>query len=193
NLVLTQDTVQTVSISGDKNLMAGIQTDVSDSTLTIRDRNGCNWLRSPGYEISVFVSENLLRYVTYYGAGNISSTNTLYAPQFTVDSWSGTGAVNIRVNSQDLTAIVRNANASIKVSGSAYNAFIYCADAGSVDLSGLPSTNVSIDQKSVRDSYVNVSGTLQASVVYRGNVYYEGSPTSVDSLITSSGRLIHLQ
>jgi hypothetical protein len=39
---------------------------------------------------------------------------------------------------------------------------------------------------------VNVSGDLHANIVYKGNVYYKGSPESIKTLITSSGRLIRV-
>jgi Putative auto-transporter adhesin, head GIN domain len=192
NLVLTQDSVQKIIVATDKNLLPGIRTDVNDSTLTIQNNNGCNWLRNPGYEINVYISSSLLQYITYYGAGNINSTNTLRADQFTVDSWSGTGSINLSVISNQLQANVRNANATITLSGQSTNTTVYCADAGSVNLVDLESVNVSIDQKSVRDCFVNVSGLLNADIVYRGNLYYKGNPVTIDSLITSSGRLIRL-
>jgi hypothetical protein len=192
NLILTQDTVQSITVSGDNNLLPGIHTDVTDGTLTIENRNGCNFLRDPGYVINVYVATSRLQYITYYGAGNITSTNTLNAGEFTVDSWTGTGSVNLMVNCGLFRANVRNANATITVSGQATAVSVYCAEAGSVNLINLSAVDVYVDQKSVRDSYVNVSGQLRADIVYLGNLYYQGNPTKIDTLITSSGRLIHL-
>jgi hypothetical protein len=68
-------------------------------------------------------------------------------------------------------------------------------DAGSIDLSDFPSTFITAYNKSVRNMYVNVSnnGTLDANVLYIGNLFYKGNPAVIDSVISNSGRLIHQQ
>jgi len=192
NLILTQDSVQSISVSGGKNLLTKIETTVLDSVLTIKNANGCNWLRDPDYQINVYISSNRLQKISYYGAGNISSTNTLVANQFTVDSWYGTGSVKLSLISKIASAFVRNNNASISFSGHADSTFVYCGQEGSVNMVDFISSYVSVDSKSIEDIFVNVTGSLQADIVYKGNVYFKGSPPIIDTLITNSGRLIHI-
>lgn len=80
---------------------------------------------------------------------------------------------------------------TIRLTGSADLAYVYCREASSVDLRGFPTQAVAIDSKSIRDISVNVSRALHANIVYKGNVYYKGNPTVIDTLITDAGRLIH--
>lgn len=192
NLVVTQDSVQQIIVEAGKNFMARIGTDVENNILTIKNNNKCNIFINPGYEINVYISANQLQKIDYYGSGNISSTNTLYVPTFTIDSWDGTGSIKLSLLTGQANAIVRNNNADITISGRSDNTYVYCADVGSVNLVDFISTQVSIVQKSIRDVYVNVTGSLQANVLYKGNVFYKGMPSTIDTLITSTGKLIHL-
>jgi hypothetical protein len=192
NLVLTQDSFQTVKVVAGKNLMRGIQTSVLDSVLTIQNNNTCNWLMNPDYQIDVYISSNLLQYISYYGSGNVSCTNTLRAAQFTFDSWIGTGPAELDLIADQTNVYIRNNNASVTISGQSANTMIYCAAAGSVDMKNFTSANMYIEQKSVRDIYVNVTNLLQAYIVFKGSLYYSGNPSIIDTVITSSGRLIHL-
>jgi Putative auto-transporter adhesin, head GIN domain len=191
NLFVTQDSVQHVSVEAGKNLADGIRTDVANHILTIKNDNKCGVLINPGYQVNVYVSGNQLQKISYYGAGNITSTNTLHAAAFTIDSWYGTGSIKLSLVSNQANAIVRNNNADITISGRSDYTYIYCAEVGSVNLVDFISTQVAIDQRSIKDIYVNVTGSLQANIFYKGNVFYKGKPAVIDTLITNSGRLIH--
>ncbi len=192
NLFITQDSVQQISVEAGKNFMDGIRTDVENNILTIKNSNKCNLFVNPGYQINVYISANGLQKIDYYGSGNITSTNMLHAPVFTMDSWDGTGSVKLNLTANQTNAIVRNNNADITITGQSDSAYIYCADVGSVNLLDFVCTQVSVNQKSIKDVYVNVTGLLQANILYKGNVFYKGRPGAIDTVITNSGRLIHL-
>ena len=192
NLFITQDSVQQVTVEAGENLVSGIRTDVTNNILTIKNNNRCNLFGNPGYEINVYISGSQLQKIDYYGSGNITSTNVLHAPVFTIDSWYGTGSIKLSLVANQANAIVRNNNADITMIGQSDNAYIYCSEAGAVNLEDLVSSNVDIEQKSIRDIYVNVTDSLHAKILYKGNVFYKGTPGRIDTLQTNSGRLIHL-
>jgi len=192
NLILTQDSIQMVRVGAGKNLVPGIQTSVEDGILTISNGNGCNWLRDPGYQVSVYIHSNRLQKITCYGAGNIQSTNTLRSTEFTVDSWYGTGSVNLSLTTGAAFAYVRYNNAVISLSGQADSSFFYCGEEGSVNATNFISNYVSVDSKSIENMYVNVTASLQATIAYKGNVFFTGNPSVIDTLVAGSGRLIHL-
>jgi hypothetical protein len=192
NLILQQDTAQTVRVEAGSNLVTAIGTVVSNGVLTIKDNNTCNWARTGQDPANVYISSAGLQKITYYGAGNVSSADTLRATLFTVDCWSGSGAITLNLVADTVYALVRTENATISLNGHGDSAYIYCGQAGSVDLFNLATRAVALDSKSVRDIDVNVSGALHANIVYKGNVYFKGSPETIQTLITSSGRLIHV-
>ncbi len=191
NLILTQDSVQQVTVTGGKNLLPGIGTSVSQQTLTIRDNNNC-LLTDPSQTVNLYVSSPQLQTITYYGAGDIRSTNTLKASTFTVDCWLGSGTIRLDLQATLVLALVRNENATVVLTGAADSAYIYCGEAGSVDMSALSTYATDLDSKTIRDIYVDASHGLHANIVYRGNVYYRNNPPVIDTLITSTGRLIHI-
>jgi hypothetical protein len=190
NLILTQDSVQKITVTGGKNLLPGIATSVSQQTLTIRDNNNC-LLTDPSQTVNLYISSPQLQTITYYGAGDIHSTNTLKASTFTVDCWMGSGTIRLDLQATVVLALVRNENATVVLTGAADSAYIYCGEAGSVDMSALPTYATDLDSKTIRDIHVDATHALHANIVYRGNVYYRNSPVVIDTLITSSGRLIH--
>jgi hypothetical protein len=193
NLILKEDSVQSLIVSANKNLLNGIRTSVTDQVLTIQNDNHCTIFANPADQVNVYISVDSLQKISYYGAGDIYSTNTLNASVFTVDSWFGTGTIKLDIHANQLNAYIRNNNAQIILTGQCNSSVIYCAEEGFVDESKLVSANLALDQRSVRDMYVNVSGYLNAKISYIGNVYYKGNPLRVDSLITNTGKLIHEQ
>lgn len=192
NLFLTYDSVQQVTVEAGKNLLSDVRADVENNVLTIKNDNKCNLFLNPGYQINVYVSGNRLQKIDYYGAGNITSTNTLYMPKFTVDSWYGTGSIKLSLVTNQANVIVRNNNADITLTGQSDDTYIYCAEAGSINLVDFISGNVNVEHKSIRDVYVNVTGSLRAKILYKGNIFYKGTPARIDTLTTNSGTLIHL-
>ena len=193
NLILKQDSIQSVNVETKSNLLDGIKTEVSDSVLTIKNANQCVLLANPDQVVNVYVSSSQLQQLSYYGAGNVTSTNTLHSDQFTVDSWYGTGSIILDVFTNQLNAYIRNNNAQLTFTGASYATAIYCAQEGFIDMFGLNTINLDLDQRSIRDIHINVSGSLKVRISYKGNVFYKGNPISIDSLYTSSGKLIHVQ
>ena len=70
-----------------------------------------------------------------------------------MDSWYGTGSIKLNLTANQANAIVRNNNANITISGQSEYTYIYCAEAGSVNLVDFISTRVAIDQRSIKDIY----------------------------------------
>jgi len=191
NLILTYDSVEKVTIEAGKNLIRNINLTVSGKKLNIHDNNAYKWSRNLDYTINVYVSSNTLTKVSYYGAGNVSTTNTWATNEFTFDSWTGVGSVNLQLDCETAQLFIRMANADLTVHGKSGYTRIYCADQGSMDLKDFESQDIQMDYRSIRNSSVYATRLLNASVLYKGNVFYRGTP-EVKSVYTNSGRLIPL-
>ena len=191
NLILTQDSMQQVQVSAGKNLLPGVQTEVSEGVLTIRDKNTC-LLRSLSDQTNIYISSDQLQKITYYGGGDVHSTNTLLSEVFSVDAWLGSGTIRLDVRAAQVVAQVHNENATIVLTGAADSAYVYCSEAGAADLSGMVSSAVRVYHTSIRDIYVNVTRALYTAIAYKGNVYYKGAPSVIDEKNTGSGSLIWL-
>ncbi|HTE23878.1 GIN domain-containing protein [Flavitalea sp.] len=191
NLILTYDSIEQVAIEAGENLIGGISLSVRDNKLIISDDNKFKWSRNLDYSINVYVSRIHLDRITYYGAGNIKSTNTWKASKFTIDSWTGIGTIDMSLESDYTELIIRMANADIKLMGKSKVTSIYCADYGTLDLEDFESEEVSMDYRSIRNSTIYVTKLLNAEILYLGDVYYRGTPL-IKSAFNSTGKLIVL-
>ncbi|MFT3827715.1 MAG: head GIN domain-containing protein [Chitinophagaceae bacterium] len=190
NLILTQDDEQQVSVETGENLLSDISTNVTDGVLTIHDNNSCNWARNLDNRINVYITVPKLSRILYYGAGDISSTNTLKSYDFYMDSWTGIGSVHLNVDATNTYVTQRQNNADISITGNSYYTFVYCTEQGTIDLRGLNSMIVNVDHRSILPVYINASDSIDAHVFHTGNVYYKGHPSKINTLYTNSGRLI---
>ena len=191
NLILTYDSIEQVAIEAGEHLIDGIVVSVRDNKLIISDDNKYKWSRNLDYTINVYVSRTHLDRISYYGAGNIKSTNTWKASKFTIDSWTGIGTIGMSLESDYTELIIRMANADIKLVGKSKVTSIYCADYGTVDLKDFESEEISMDYRSIRNSTIYVTKLLNAEILYKGDVYYKGTPV-IKSTFNSTGKLIVL-
>lgn len=193
NVILTQDTVNSIQVEAGRHLLSGIETTVNNNVLTIADKNTCNWVRDLDNRINVYIHTNALQKINYYGAGDVTCTNTLTAEHFTVDSKDGIGSFKLSLNTSFTDVILRKNNADITLTGQSDSAYVYCGDQGKADLRNLVCNYVWVDHKGLYDTYVYTKETLLANVLYKGNVYYKGNPVQKQVQCTNSGQVISLQ
>jgi hypothetical protein len=192
NVILTQDTVNEVQVEAGRHLLSGIETTVNNNVLTIADKNTCNWVRDLDNRINVYIHTNNLQQINYYGSGDVTSSNTLTAEHFTVDSKEGVGSIKLNINSAFIDLVLRKNNADVTFTGNCDSAYVYCGDQGKADLRNLVCNYVWVDHKGLYDTYVYAKHTLLANVLYKGNVYYKGNPVKTQVQCTNSGQVISL-
>lgn len=192
DLVLTEDSVQLLRVEAGANLLRDIKTELSGSSLTVRDDNQLKWARSLDQKVTVYLSTNTLEKIYYNGAGDISSTNQLNRPFFGLDCLEGTGTIRLKLNAGWSQVIIRDFNTDITLEGYTPNSYVYCAAQGSVDLRNYKTDYSFVDHRSIRDSYLSVDGKLEGAILYTGNVYYKGNPSTVNVAQKNSGKLIRL-
>jgi len=192
NLILKPDSVQKIMVEAGTHILSGISTTVNGDQLTVQDNSGCKMLRTDGNTVNVYISTGGLEKISYHGAGNIISTDTIRQTHFTIDCDEGSGSINLKLVADSVDAIIRTRNADISLGGHGHYALLYCAGEGSINLSQFTTHDLQIESTSIRDNTVNVTDSLYASILYLGNVYYSGSPVYIQSKISSSGKLIPL-
>jgi hypothetical protein len=192
DLILTPDSVQSIRVVAGKNLLSAITTSVSEGILTVADNNHCKLLRTDASPVQVYISTGQLQKISYMGAGNVSSTDTIRNTVFTIDCANGSGSINLKIVADSVNSIIRTRNTDITLSGHGSYVYVYCAEEGDANFSQFQARTVSVISKTLRDIYVNVSDSLDASVLYKGNVYYLGNPISIQSTVSNSGKLIQV-
>ena len=192
DLVLIQGSQEKITVEAGKQLEPFIETSVTNQTVTIRNNSSCDWLRSANEKVKVTLVVTDIDRISYYGAGDILSGNTLIENEIVIDSWSGAGNIKLNIQAQMIRATIHEENADIILSGKADQAVIYSTSRGTIDLRSLQVQHMTITQRSVRDAYVNVQQSIEAVIMYKGNIYMKGNPSQRKVQTTNEGKLIDL-
>ncbi len=193
NIVLTQDSVNAISIEAGDHLQPFIKTDIQNNILTLGNNSGCSWLKGPSETITAYISVKSLARVNLYGSGNISSTNTIISPGLWLDAYEAVSNVALNLQTDSLTLLIREEIAEYNLSGSASYASVYCGEKGTMNLGSLQVETMDFDMRSIRDAYIWVTGALDVRVQYKGNVYYKNNPALINYQHYNDGRLLPLQ
>ncbi|WP_323756113.1 head GIN domain-containing protein [Roseivirga sp.] len=164
DVYLLQDDEQTLRIETYENLMAIVDTYVSNGELIIKSNHNIRKAR----RLKVYISAPDFQNITLTGSGDINSENCMDLDHLNLKI-SGSGKI-------DICGTVDSLTASISGSGD-INSYGLNAKVVDVNLSGSGKIKVTaIDNLAIR-----ISGS--------GDVYYKGDPL-VDSKISGSGRVI---
>ena len=189
NLVLTQDTLESIKIIAAKNIEPNISVQNENGVLTIRNNTTCKWLRNPNENPTVYLGIKALDHIEYGGSGNVSSTNTIHADKITFYSATGAGNIDISLDAKQVTANVEYESADFIFHGKADVCYGYAGSRGTLDLKDLEVKHLALGYAGVRDVTVNATEVLEATIYHTGNVFYKGNPPNITTTFYSSGRL----
>ncbi|MFI5151525.1 MAG: GIN domain-containing protein [Bacteroidia bacterium] len=197
DLVLTQDTIEHITVVAGKHLIDNIETSISGSTLLIRNHNMCNFVRSYGRRITVYASVHRFSHLLYNGAGDVRSTNTLLAlgsdSTLYIQSDDGSGNVNLNVNAKILNSTINTGPGNITLTGMASTMNLRGTGFGVLNTTGLTCPHINLTNDAVSDMYVAINtpaaSYLNAQVYNNGNVYCKGRPSTLIQVVKGNGKL----
>lgn len=189
NLILTQDTVDKITVEAGSKVIGGIKTDILNRQLNIRNLNTCNWLRSYDKPLNVHVSVKNLWKIYYNGSGNISSTNTLKGDSVKIEIWGGCGSVNLDLDYNKGWFGMFMGTADFNLHGKCDMTSFYLNNMGLCQATALVSKYCVVTSRGSNDCYVNVKVSIWAIIENIGSVYYTGDPPGIGGRITGTGVL----
>ncbi len=190
NVIITRDTIDKLSVEAGENLHASIKTEMLGEALFIRNTAACKWLKSPSEKINVYLSVTRLNKIVYEGSGNVSSTNTLKANYFTIDSDAGAGVVSLSLNANHTRVILPREGPDIILAGSSDTCYTYCSSRATINFKNFVVKKMELDYGSVRNGFINVTEYLGGRIYHTGNVIYSGNPSNIKMEILSTGKLL---
>lgn len=193
NLVITQGPTYDIKLEGGENLLPDVETNINDSTLTIRNKNTFNWLRSYDYKITAYVTLPYLLNLLYEATSTVSNTDTLRQDSLFVISNGGSGYINLVVNINSTHFSINNGSVDMNISGRSGLNYIFSNGYGPFHCSDLNTTYTYISNFSSNDCYINADYLLEYKIKGLGNIYYKGNPILVPFLVTGKGKLIHME
>jgi hypothetical protein len=187
NVFIIQDTVFEVKVEAGNNLISNIQTELLGSTLILRNKNTCNWVRSYDQPFNVYLRMPVIKYVTSDGTGDIKSLNVITTDTFDVETRAA-GNISLIVNnskisshiygSGDLTLNGITHEHSCSIGGLAY---LYCM--------GLQTSYTYVHSYTTGICYVSATDFLTCQIDNVGDVYCYRNPPTIQKKINGDGQL----
>jgi hypothetical protein len=190
NLVIEPGNMPTLRLKGGKNLLSSIETEVKDSTLTLRNLAACNWMRDYKRALTVYVTASTLRSIRYEGSGDITMPQQLKFDSLRVDVLGGAGSFHLNVETEKLGLFLHYGTVDFNVEGKAIITSIFANSYGPFYCNDLISNIIYIRNSGTNDCYVSARHILEVEITSVGNIYYSGDPYQLKSNITGSGKLI---
>ncbi len=194
NLVLSQGPTTSIVVEGGSNLLNDITTEVDDDgTLTIRNLNNYNWVRSYDNKVTVYLQAKSIWLIRYETSGDITTTDTIHEDSLKVEAWGGSGTIKMTVDCGTSFFIMHYGAMDFNINGRSGVTYFFANSYGPFHCLGLKSDITFIRNSGTNDCYVNAKDRIGADIRSLGNVYYSGNPPIVDVSLTGSGQLIHLE
>lgn len=190
DLYITQGNYYKVVIETGQDLQSNIKTDVTDSTLQIKNINKCNFIRDPQATLKVYVTLPRLRMVRNGGVGTIYFEN-----QYVGDSMDvrigNSGDVHINVNLKYL-ATSTHGNGDLYATGSVDYSSHYTNGTNFLFLKDLTiKDRISVNSHTIGDCNIKSpqNGIMDLEIWESGNIYYTGNPGKINLNSQGTGQL----
>jgi hypothetical protein len=187
---LFKDTSNFAVIKAGKNLIPKILTSIKDSILTIENSNTFNFLRNYKDSIIIQLHTTSLNHIKYYGSGYIKSKNTIAQKLFALESWYGSGRIQLDLNTEVSSFGFHTGFCDLKVTGKSIENRLYGTEQGKIDCKDLITEKTFCHNRGIANWFVNATSELGVELYGDGNVYFTGTPKVVYSKFTAKGKLI---
>lgn len=187
NVFITQDSIFEIVVEAGENIAPLIKTEVRNNTLICRNENRCNWTRSYGKPLNIYIKMPYVKYITSNGTGNITSLNTITTDTFDLQT-KNSGNITVKAHSKkilshmhgsgDITLIGYTDEHACDIGGTG---FLYC-DALETNYTYLHTFTLGL-------CYVYATNLLICNIDRKGDVYCYGKPKTVIYSSKSSGKL----
>ncbi len=192
NLMILNDTFQSIEVEAGKNLLPEIVTEVSDGMLYIRNDNVCKYSRSYQKEIMVKVGTSFLDKLAFAGSARITSGNILSFSHLLMWLDGARGEINLEINIEELIIEHVSGNGLTVLSGEVKDGIINSEAQGLLYLKDLKISNLKMISNSYNDAWIWVTDTIDITISNLGNVYCRGNPVVRSYHRTGEGRFILL-
>lgn len=184
NVFITQDTVQSLRIETDDNVMSILETDVNANTLEIdfRAHRQVN-----ATKLNIYISMAALKMFSLNGSGDIKSTDTIKTNNLSLKI-AGSGKITMCVLAASVISEI-SGSGDIAISGKTDYESCKITGSGNINAFELYSRNAQIEIRGSGDCRITASEFLNAKIDGSSDIYYKGKPV-ITKDISGSGSII---
>ncbi len=177
-----------VKIEAGRNLQNLVKVEVNNGQLKITNNNKCNFVRSYKKKIIAYVKSPRLRSIYLYGAKNFIAKNTITTD--TIDYYlKGSGDMYLTVNNIKVTGHIHG-NADINITGTTTEHAVHATGQSFINCQNLLTSYTWIFYNCSGEGHINASGSIVALLYGAGNVYYKGTPSSLQVTRLGKGIIV---
>lgn len=186
-----QDTLRKVIIKGGENVIGLVELEYDSTSLSITNKNKCNFLRDFDNQIVVEIHYPFYKWIYSETDDSLVFKDTIHSNYLYVDQFLGGGKVILNTQADVLVMNASNGVGSYTLGGHADYADLRVQAGASGDATQLTSYSYLLDQNSTGDLKVNLdSAAANIKIKGTGNVIYTGDPDTIILTKTGDGELI---
>jgi hypothetical protein len=182
---ISQNSVSSVKIEGDENLLEYIEIENNGDELDIRTRRGYN-LR-PRTGIKIYVTAPSFDELAVTGAGELKTQTKISSAKNMDIRVTGSGDMILNIDAPSINTNITGSG-NIKINGGTRNFSTEVTGSGEVHAFDLLSESTDVEISGSGDVEVFASKQLKISISGSGDVKYKGNP-SVNQSIHGSGNI----
>ncbi|MEO6904566.1 MAG: DUF2807 domain-containing protein [Bacteroidia bacterium] len=187
NVFITQDSIFEIIVEAGENIAPLIKTEVQNGTLTCKNDNRCNFTRSYGKPLNIYIKMPYIKYITSNSTGDITSLNTITTDTFNLHT-RNSGNITINTHSKKILTEMHGSG-DLTITGHTNEHSCYIAGTGFLYCDALQTDYTYIHTFTLGLCYLNVTNFLICKMEQIGDVYCYGKPKTVWYTSTSSGKL----
>ena len=176
NLILVQDTVNYLVLSGEEKNINSVETSIEKDTLIIKDKSKFRLFNKTGRP-TIYMHFKKIRSLWVHEPADISNLDTIRLDVFSVFPIGEIGEVDLTV---DCEIFVMHCSANtlgyLHVKGKAGLCQFFNRYGCTFFADSLHAKNAEIINESIGDVFINASEKLSVYLWGNGNIYYYGSP-----------------
>jgi len=174
---LIPDTVQYAEVTGGKNFIDQIETEVSGNRLEIDDNIGCKFVRSYDREYKVKVHFVSLTHIEHHAAKPLTSSDTIRGNTIDIDKWAGGGNVSLLTQTNEVFVRIHAGSGDVTVKGRTNFQYTYQRGFGFMTLNELIANEIYVDKGGTGDCRIHADSLVNIDFNSEGNLYIYGNPS----------------
>ena len=191
DLLLEEREPGSVAVEGGAHLLEQVVTEVEDGTLTVRNENRCNWVRSFRPRITVRVPLESVVELELRGTGDVHAADTVRQQVFRIEQRNAQGTVDLPLAVDTCYVGLHTGAGDVRLAGRCSVAYLYSGFMGPIDAGALAAQEVNVNNSGVADIICRAQQRLNVQLFDVGDVRYYGDPL-VQATVTGSGFVVRL-
>ncbi len=189
---MVQDTVNKVILTGGKNLLNFIRTDIENGQLIVENQNKCNFLRKFDKKVTVEVHFKNVVNIEFNGSEEVEAVNQLQTDYLSLYLSDGSGKFNLNVNAKTLYVMMAHGFGNFEIKGNVDYLRLEVRTAGFGSTYGLQvKDSIHAISKTVQPIKINANNCLIRTQTHSsGDIWYIGNPTFIEHFSYAEGELI---